>query len=218
MTIDIIAAAGAVTRAVETRDHEGQPAYVVRASRVYPTDVDDLWDAISNPERIPRWFLPVSGDLRLGGRYQLQGNAGGEITTCEPPRHLAVTWAMGGGAPSWVDVRLSKHKEGALLVLEHTARVADMPPGMWEQFGPGAVGVGWDLAINYGLAQHIASGGAQIDPQVGAAWPTTEEGKMFVKACAEDWARAAVASGQDAAAAAQAAKNTTAFYTGGGDM
>ena len=31
---------------------------------------------------------PISGDLRLGGRYQLQGNAGGEILVCEPPQHL----------------------------------------------------------------------------------------------------------------------------------
>ena len=44
-----------------------------------------MWDACTDPERIGRWFLPVSGDLRLGGRYQLEGNAGGEILRCEPP-------------------------------------------------------------------------------------------------------------------------------------
>ena len=49
--------------------------------------------------------MPVSGDLRLGGRFQLQGNAGGGITRCAPPRHLAVTWEFGGQV-SWVDVRL----------------------------------------------------------------------------------------------------------------
>ena len=47
-----------------------------------------LWDACTNAERIPRWFLPVSGDLRLGGRYQLEGNAGGTIERCDPPRSL----------------------------------------------------------------------------------------------------------------------------------
>jgi uncharacterized protein YndB with AHSA1/START domain len=46
--------------------------------------------------RISRWFLPISGDLRLCGRFQLEGNAGGEITDCEPPRRLAVTWEFGG--------------------------------------------------------------------------------------------------------------------------
>jgi hypothetical protein len=56
--------------------------------------VEDVWDAITSAERIPRRFLPVSGDLRLG-RYQLQGNAGGEITGCNPPRHLRLSmWRM----------------------------------------------------------------------------------------------------------------------------
>ena len=59
---------------------------MVVASRSYDTDIDDLWEAITNAERIPRWFLPITGELRLGGRYQLQGNAGGTITACEPPR------------------------------------------------------------------------------------------------------------------------------------
>ena len=61
--------------------------------------------------RIPRWFLPLSGELRLGGRYQLPGNVGGENLTCDVPRHLAVTWEFGGGV-SWVDVRLSKDTAG----------------------------------------------------------------------------------------------------------
>ena len=36
-------------------------------------------DALTDPERIGRWFLPISGDFRLGGRYQFEGNAGGKI-------------------------------------------------------------------------------------------------------------------------------------------
>ena len=74
---------GAVTRAVEDSTHEGTPVKVVVASRTYPTDVDDLWQAVTDPERIPRWFAPVAGDLRLGGRFQVEGNAGGEVTACE---------------------------------------------------------------------------------------------------------------------------------------
>ena len=45
--------------------------------------IEDVWDALTNPERIGRWFLPISGDYRLGGRYQFEGNAGGEIVACE---------------------------------------------------------------------------------------------------------------------------------------
>jgi uncharacterized protein YndB with AHSA1/START domain len=213
MTIDILSAIGAVTREVQTRDVNGRPAHVVLASRTYPTDVDDLWDALTSPERIPRWFMPISGDLRLGGRYQLEGNAGGEITQCEPPRLLAVTWAMGGGEPSWVTVRLSKQRDGALLQLEHVAHV---PPEFWDQFGPGAVGVGWDGAL-YGLLKHLVTG-LPNDPAAAATFHETEEGKAFYRASSLDWRRAAIAAGQDEAAAHEAAKRTYAFYTAGGDL
>src|ERR1700730_11920499 len=90
MKFDVFRQIGVVFREVGSREHEGRLARVVAAARSYDTTVEDLWDAITNAERIPRWFLPVSGDLRLGGRYQLQGNAGGEVTRCEPPRLLAV--------------------------------------------------------------------------------------------------------------------------------
>src|SRR5688572_25977321 len=125
MKIDIAAALGAVARGVASREHEGRPARVVVAARTYDTAIDDLWDALTNAERIPRWFLPVSGDLRPGGRYQLQGNAGGEITTCEPPSHLGVTWEYGSEV-SWVTVRLAEEATGRTrLELEHVAHVDD---------------------------------------------------------------------------------------------
>ena len=77
--MNVVQAIGAVTREVGLRGHEGRPARVVAARREYGTGIDDLWDALTNGERIRRWFLPISGELRLGGRYQLEGNAGGTI-------------------------------------------------------------------------------------------------------------------------------------------
>jgi uncharacterized protein YndB with AHSA1/START domain len=210
--IDVIRTIGAVTREVASREHEGRPARVVVATRTYDTSMDDVWDAISNPERIPRWFLPVSGDLRLGGRYQLQGNAGGEITRCEPPRHLAVTWEFGGEV-SWLSVNLAADpRHCTRLVLEHIAHVDDE---RWKQYGPGAVGVGWDMAL-MGLAQHLESG-APVDTQAAMAWLGTPEGKDLVRRSSDDWRRASVADGTDAAEAEAAAKRTTAAYTGESD-
>jgi len=209
MKIDIAAALGAVARGVASREHEGRPARVVVAARTYDTHIDDLWDALTNAERIPRWFMPVSGDLRLGGRYQLQGNAGGEITTCAPPRHLAVTWEYGGQV-SWVTVRLAEEAAGRTrLELEHLAHVDEK---FWDQFGPGAVGVGWDLAI-LGLALHLETGGA-FDPKQAMDWPTTPDGKVFVRRSSEGWCRASIAAGTATDAAEAAAGRTTAFYTG----
>ncbi|MFN7135642.1 MAG: SRPBCC domain-containing protein, partial [Myxococcales bacterium] len=92
---------GLVSRAVEDGTHEGQPVRVIRAGRTYETDVEDLWDALTNPARIPRWFLPISGELKLGGRYQFKGNAGGTIHACERPSRLMATWEFGGKV-SWV--------------------------------------------------------------------------------------------------------------------
>ena len=39
----------------------------VRVEDVYDTDIDDLWEACTNPERLARWIAEVSGDLRVGG-------------------------------------------------------------------------------------------------------------------------------------------------------
>ncbi|HUQ79681.1 MAG TPA: SRPBCC family protein [Gemmatimonadaceae bacterium] len=209
MKIDVARQIGAVTRVVRNRMHDGKPARVVIASRTYDTTVEDLWDALTSAERIPRWFMPISGDLQLGGRYQLQGNAGGTITACEPPKHVALTWEFGGDV-SWVDVTLAATDDGrAHLELEHTAHV---PDNLWDQFGPGAVGVGWDSALA-GLERDIAG---DVMPPLAErmAWLASAEGNEFVRLASADWGRASIASGADEAAATSAAARTTAAYTG----
>ena len=80
---DVTEEINAIRRAVGTRTLEAGEARVVTVSRSYATTLDDLWDACTNGERIPRWFLPVRGDLRVGGRYALERNASGTITV--PP-------------------------------------------------------------------------------------------------------------------------------------
>lgn len=213
LDIDIAHHVGAVARVVGTRDIDGRPARVVAATRTYDTTIDDLWDALTTAERIPRWFMPITGDLRLGGRYQLQGNAGGEITRCEPPRHLGITWEYGGDV-SWVQVRLEEvSSDSTRLELEHVAHV---PDEMWDQYGPGAVGVGWDSGL-LGLANHLA-GGAAVDPQEAVAWLASEQGKDFVRRSSDDWCRASIAAGTDAESARASAERTRMAYTGeGGD-
>jgi uncharacterized protein YndB with AHSA1/START domain len=211
MAIDLAQHMGAVVRTVENREHEGSPARAVVAARTYETTVEDLWDALTNKERIPRWFLPVSGELRLGGRYQLQGNAGGTITRCDPPRALGLTWEF-GGQTTWLDVRLEPTADGRThFELEHITHV---PDPHWDQFGPGAVGVGWDMAL-LGLARHLATGTA-VDPRAAMAWFGSEDGKAFVRQSSVDWGRAHIASGADETVARAAAERTTAAYTGEG--
>jgi uncharacterized protein YndB with AHSA1/START domain len=202
---------GAEVREVARREHQGKPAHVVIASRLYPTDVADLWDAVTNPERIPRWFLPITGELREGGRYQLQGNAGGSITRCEKPTAFDVTWEFGGGM-SWVSVRLTEEAKGTRLTLEHLVHAADVEE-FWAKYGPGATGVGWDGGF-FGLGRHLETG-RDVTKEYGEAWALSDEGKAFNRASAEAWAVAHIASGEAPDVARGMAERTAAFYTGG---
>ena len=211
MELDLFHHLGASARAVTRREHQGRPARVVVATRAYNTDMDDLWDALTTAERIPRWFLPVSGELRLGGRYQLEGNAGGEVIACEPPRRLGVTWEMQGEA-SWVTVTLSPAAEGwTTLTLEH---VAIVPEEFWSQYGPGAVGVGWELGL-LGLALYLGAKDAPFDKEAVQAWTMSPSGLDFARGAAKAWGEAAIAGGDEAEAAKAAAARTAVFYTGG---
>lgn len=207
MEFDVAKVLGLVARSVTSCERDGKPASTVMLSRLYDTDIDDLWDALTSAERIPRWFLPVEGELRLGGKYQLKGNAGGTITACTPPKHFAATWEF-GGAVSWVDVRLAPVGAQARLTLEHTAIIEDH----WKQFGPGAVGIGWDLALA-GLELHLASG-TPVDQAEAMAWMGSANGKAFMGESGERWRAAHVASGEDPASAKERSDRTIAFFRG----
>jgi len=207
--IDVVHQINSVHRRVGTRMLDAGAASTVVVSRTYDAPIEDLWDACTNPERIPRWFLPISGELRVGGRYQLEGNAGGTIERCDPPRSFAATWEFGGEV-TWIELRLWPEAERRTrFELEHIAHVDDE---RWAQFGPGAVGVGWELALS-GLAMHLASG-ASVDPAEAAAWSASEEGRRFVTLSSQAWCEADIAAGTDVVAARAAAGRTTAAYTG----
>ena len=209
MGFDFESHLAAVERSVASLERDGRPARAITLSRSYPTTVDDLWDAVTNGERIPRWFLPVSGNLEPGGRFQFEGNAGGAITACEPPDRLALTWEYGGDV-SWVEVRIADDGAGgARLALTHTALLSEH----WDRYGPGATGVGWEAGL-VGLALHIAQPAAPKLDLDEAAFAASRDGKAFYAGSSEAWGEAAVAAGTDPGAARAAAARTTAAYTG----
>ncbi|MGQ2935521.1 MAG: SRPBCC family protein [Sphingopyxis sp.] len=212
MSFDTVAQAAMVVRKVEDVRHEGQPARAVVASRDYPTDIADLWNAITEKDRIPRWFAPVDGDLFLGGKYQIKGNAGGTVTACDPPRSFALTWEFGGGV-SWVEVELAAAGgDRTRLTLRHIAPLDDKSEEFWDRFGPGAVGVGWDLSL-MGLGRHIETG--ESDERFAEeTWALSDEGKAFATWSSEAWTAASIAYGTAEEAANRAGASTTAFYTG----
>jgi uncharacterized protein YndB with AHSA1/START domain len=198
-----------VRRLIGTRVIAAGEARIVTINQTYSTGIGDLWDACTNPERIPRWFVPVSGELRLGGRFQVQGNASGTIEHCDPPKSFGATWEFGGEV-SWIELRLNAEADSSTrLELEHIAHVDDE---RWVEFGPGAVGIGWDLTL-MGLATHLSSAEA-VDPQQAAAWMASEDGKLFMTLSNERWRDASIAAGTDEASAKAAADRCIAAYTG----
>lgn len=206
---DVTTLLGLTGRHLATVDLDGRPARRLHLTRTYPTTPADLWEALTSAERLPRWFLPVSGDLREGGRYQLEGNAGGVVEHCEPPRTFRITWVFGDGPTSWVTCTVSGDGDGARLDLEQLGHV---PDEMWERYGPSATGIGWDMTLN-GLGQHLQTGEPN-DASAFMAWVTSAEGVDYITRSSQAWAEEDAAHGTGPDEAAARAARTVAFYTG----
>jgi len=183
--IDIPAQIGAIHRIVRrTPREDGGENVTVLASRSYAADPEDAWSALTDPSRVARWFMPLSGDLRVGGNFQLEGNAGGVILECDRPRRFRVTF---GGETSILEVRLAPAENGTTrLELEHTV------PIEMAQSGAGAlwVGPGWDgglMALGLFLDGKVAG-----DPVVAANSP---EALAFSEKAVHAWADAVRDSG-----------------------
>ncbi len=209
MPFDIAAHLGAVHREVRNVERDGQSAKDLVASRLYDTDIADLWDAITDAERVKRWFSPVSGELRLGGRYAVEGNASGTITACDPPRSFAATWEFMGHV-SWVEVYLETADNGTRLELHH---IAPHPNPHWDQYGAGAGGVGWELGL-LGLAEHLKRPADDVRAEGLDGWETSAEAEELVRAAAAGWGEASIGGGDDRDQAMRAAEATRRFYSG----
>lgn len=177
--IDILQEIDAIRRSVR-RDEENVS---VAIDRTYPTTAEDVWDAVTTPERIARWFAPISGDLREGGEFQIEGNASGQILKCDRPHLLRMTY----GAPnSIVELRLVPNDGSTTLEVEHTV------PLTIARSGAGAlwVGPGWDGGfLMLGL---YLRGEAPEDP---VAAEGTLERQQFNAKSVHAWAETARASG-----------------------
>jgi uncharacterized protein YndB with AHSA1/START domain len=196
--IDIVNQLNAIQRQVSRRAADGSEEVSVLLTRRYDAAIEDVWDAITDPDRIKRWMMPISGDLRVGGKFQLEGNAGGEILQCEPPRRLKLTF---GGETSIVEVRLAADgDERTTLELEHTVPI-EMAGG-----GAGAlyVGPGWDGAL-MGLGLFLR--GEAVDDPVKAA--NSPEVQQFSKGSIEAWASEVERSGTATADELAAAKEVS---------
>lgn len=101
---------------------------VIRFERHLAYDVRDVWDAITNPERLSDWWLPFEADIRVdlreGGEMVFAGTSDGDpvTLTCtilrlEPPRLLEHTHPAAGSIMRW---ELEGADTGCILRLTHT--------------------------------------------------------------------------------------------------
>src|SRR5260221_294185 len=68
---------------------------VVRMEVRLDTGIDDLWGALTDPDRLAHWYGEVEGELSQGGRFPvriaLAGERTGRVEACEPPQRLLLT-------------------------------------------------------------------------------------------------------------------------------
>lgn len=153
----------------------------LRFERAFTTDIDDLWSAITDPERCARWLGRWSGDPTSGTvsfAMTAEDDAAPEpvsIDACEPPRRLAVTFATGDG-PWPLEVTLTERGEVTELVFVHH---------LAEPYDASSVGPGWQYYLDR-LAAVVT----------GAAVP--EDFEQYHPALADAYPVPAVASGRTA--------------------
>jgi uncharacterized protein YndB with AHSA1/START domain len=181
--IDIARQVAAIGRYVELSGVDGGETVKVTLERRYQADLADVWDALTDVDRISRWMLPITGDLREGGTFSLEGNASGDILTCHEPDHLVVTF---GGPTSVVDLRLTAEGDQTLLRFDHSVPL-ELAGGTG---GALYVGPGWDGAL---LALGLYLDGELADDPIAAA--NSPEGQQFSAASLDAWAEVLEASG-----------------------
>jgi uncharacterized protein YndB with AHSA1/START domain len=94
----------------------------VRVEDHYNTDIDDLWEACTAPERLARWIAELSGDLRVGGTIHATFTstwAGpGRIEMCDRPYHLLLTMEPDTDDETELEAWLTEDGDRTRLVVE----------------------------------------------------------------------------------------------------
>lgn len=124
---------------------------VVHMEDRYDTDIEDLWSALTDPHRLPRWIADVKGDLRLGGEFHARFTSGwdgpGRVDVCEPPRRLLLTMSPGAEHETVIEAQLTADGDRTRLVVEERGLPVDELA---------AHGAGWQAHVE-DLAAHLAS-------------------------------------------------------------
>jgi uncharacterized protein YndB with AHSA1/START domain len=135
-----------ITGTMRSADGKG----VVRMEGRYDTDIDDLWSALTEAQRLARWIAEVEGELRLGGTFRATFTSSWEgparVDVCEPPRRLLVTMNPGLEDETVIEAELTPDGDQTRLVIEERGLLVEALP---------AHGAGWHAHVE-DLAAHLA--------------------------------------------------------------
>ena len=100
----------------------------VHLEDVYATDIDDLWSAITTPERLARWLVTVNGDTAPGNWFgaSFTSNWDGKLRVdeCDAPHHLTLH-ATDGESDTVMEAWLTTEGDGTRLVVEERGLVLE---------------------------------------------------------------------------------------------
>lgn len=121
--------------------HDGET--YVEFTRKFRAPIEDVWAAVTDPDRMARWVGTWNGDPATGEvqfRMLFEGDEASDekvtIHRCEAPRllHVTTTMAAGDGTQEW-RLRLELSEVGQVTTLRFAQNVHDGAPV--HEVGPG---------------------------------------------------------------------------------
>lgn len=196
--IDIAKQVAAVQRVVSQHSIDGGGQVSVLLRRNYAAPIRDVWRALTEPDRLRRWLLPITGELWGRGRHWFDSTAGGRILRCTAPRLLKTTFDEDN---SVVELRLSE-ADGTGVEVMHSVPLDPISSGAGALF----VGPAWDIGL-LGLDLYLR--GEDLP-----GWQNSAEVQRFSRQVIRAWATATEDSGTaDGDQIADAVAAATAQFT-----
>lgn len=172
-----------------------------------------LWPLLTRAPELARWFGPVGGELREGGRFEAPGGVTGRILQVQEPHRVRLSWEQ-EGLEGPLLLRLDPEDDGTTqLTLRRTVL---LDAAELDRTGPGALALDWEIVL-LALAAHTDGWHAtclEPVPVPTPQWQRSPQGRSMVRAWAVRWAAEAIAAGVDEDTARRGESETVRRHLG----
>jgi len=118
--------------------------------RRFDVSPEELWAALTEPERVREWFAPVAIEPRVGGRFRADFDeeqwVEGTVSEWDPPKRFAHSWSYVGGEPGTVAYEIAPEGDGSSLTFTHSGIAPE---------AVSAIGPGWHAFLDALLARTL---------------------------------------------------------------